>query len=151
MSLIIFRNKSEIPDTIDYINSNDLFFNEKTTIPDTPLAKEILKKVDKADYYSELVFTSRTKDLGNLFKNYLSSGTKTLLNIISNPDKCFNLAECGINVLDFIPKIKDGIVLWEHISLFPEDEDESCDIVYKDKQFTNIYEFLNYARYEDED
>ena len=47
MSLIIFRNKSEIPDTIDYINSNDLFFNEKTTIPDTPLAKEILKKVDQ--------------------------------------------------------------------------------------------------------
>lgn len=46
-------------------------------------------------------FYGRTANYGSLRKDYLSSGTKTLLNIISHPDKCFDVCECGGNVLSF--------------------------------------------------
>ncbi|MDE7307768.1 MAG: DUF4869 domain-containing protein [Lachnospiraceae bacterium] len=62
-------------------------------------------KIDKAEYTTSLTFLERTNILGNLNKSMLSTETKTLLNIINHPDICFNVAECGNNALQFLPKI----------------------------------------------
>ena len=151
MSLNIYRTKEELrKNGIECEMSNDLFFNKNTFINNNDFVKTILRKIDKADYYSDTMFVGRTKDWGNINKNHLSTGTKTLLNILSYPEKCFSLEECGSNALDFVPKIKEGNVLWECIVLFPEDDDESCDIKYKGKKYTNIYDFLDDVRRDDE-
>jgi len=146
MSLIVYNSRECVPEKLRIVDNNGAFFDMHTMIPDTDLAKEILKTVDKAGYYSEQAFTSRTKEMGNLYRTCLSTGTKTLLNIITHPDICFNVTECGINAVDFFRYITNGIVLWPVINMFPEDDYEGCDIVYQDKHFTNIYEFLNFVR-----
>ena len=151
MSLMVYSKREDVPKNIKIIDSNDLYFNNMSIIPDTPISHEILRKIDKAEYNSDLTFIGRTKEIGALYKQYLSSGAKTLLNIIQHKDKCFNLIECGNNVLQFIPKLNDGFVLWELIVAIPEEEDEKCDIIYNDKHYDNFTELLEYVRHgEDE-
>ena len=145
MSLTVYHTKKEVPQSLTIVRNNDIFFEMNTNIPNTEVAHEILATVDKAKYVSEKTFEGRTKEWGALFKNYLSTGTKTLLNILSNPDKCFDIVECGNNALELLSRIKDGYVLWEYIVVFPDEEEISCDILYKGNHFTDFYEFLGFA------
>ena len=148
MSLSVYNCKNDIPENVQYVDSNDLFFNIHTDIPDSELSREILKNIEIAEYAGPKKFKGRTKEFGEIYKEYLSTGTKTLFNIISYPDKCFDLVECGTNALDFVAKIHDGHVFWKNIIAFPED-DESCDINFKGKHYENIIDFLNSVRYSD--
>lgn len=141
MSLHIYRSVVEVPSGIRVVNGNDLFFNARTLLSDTALVADILSTVDKAKYNSDLTFIGRTKELGALNKSMLSTGTKTLLNIIAYPDRCFNVVECGINALQFLPKITDGHILWELPVVVCRDRFE-CDINYRGRNYVDFHEFL---------
>ena len=144
MSLHIYRSADEVPEGIRVVTNNNLFFNARTPISNTELTSDILATVDKARYNSGFTFIGRTPELGALNKSMLSTGTKTLLNIISYPDVCFNVVECGLNALCFLPRIKDGYVVWRFPLISYHDEAD-CDIVYKGISFTDFYKFLKFV------
>lgn len=142
MSLIIYTEKKYIPHNLKFININDSFFDVYTQLNDDDLCKDILLKIDKAEYNTPLTFLGRTKALGNLNKSMLSTGTKTLLNIINHPDKCFNVAECGNNALQFLPKIQKGNILWE-MPAIAYCGTADCDIILNGIQYYNFYKLLH--------
>ena len=145
MALYIYTNKSKVPKDIKIVDFNDNYFNLNTLIQNSDLVKDILALIDKAVYNSDKTFVGRTKELGALNKSMLSTGTKTLLNIIMHPDVCFNTIECGSNALEFIPLIKNGKVLWEIpvLSTIPKDK---CDIILNEtKYFTDFHSLQKYV------
>ena len=87
-------------DSKDWIIKNDLFFNLNTSneeMSDNEVA--LIKQVDDAkltpDKYIETKY-----GLGTI--RNLSSGCKTLLNIVKHPEKVVCVEECGPNVLKVI-------------------------------------------------
>ena len=113
MALTVYTNKNDIENSgKDLVIINDLFFDSETVLSNSSLVKKILSDIDKAEYNSDLTFIGRTKELGALNKSMLSTGTKTLLNIIQHPDKCFSVCECGNNVLSLLPLISEGSIYW---------------------------------------
>ena len=88
-----------------------------------------------------LAVKKRTKELGALNKNMLSTGTKTLLNIIQHPDKCFSVCECGNNALSLLPLITEGSIYWS-IPVVAYNGDSACDIICNGKEYKDFYEFL---------
>lgn len=112
-----------------------------TLLSNTDVVSDILSVVDKAKYSSDLTFIGRTKELGALNKSMLSTGTKTLLNIINYPDRCFNVVECGNNALQFIPRLAEGHILWELPVVVCRDRFE-CDIDYRGRHYVDFHEFL---------
>lgn len=84
----------------DWILKNDLFFNLYTSNQKlTDFDKKAIKDIDNAqvpdDYHIETKY-----GLGTI--RNLSSGCKTYLNIVKNPDKVVSVEECGGNVLEKI-------------------------------------------------
>ncbi len=148
MSLVVYLRKEDIPSTLRYVDNNDVYFVANTPIPDTPLAREILKTIDKAEYCSDKTFTCRTNGMGNLTREYLSTGTKTLLNIMSHNDCCFNIVECGDNALNYLRKLNSGYVFWNSIVWVPtfSDNTDSCDIMCNNQHFTNVSDFVVFVR-----
>lgn len=71
------------------MENNDAYFAIYSKVPDTPEVRKILFDVDNADYLSESMFHSRYPNLGNTSALHLSTGMKTLLNVLQHPDKCF--------------------------------------------------------------
>ena len=147
MSLNVYTRKDFIPSGVVLIDSNDSYFEGCGLIPDTELSHLILREIDKATRASDLYFTPRNPDVGNLSRNNLSTGTKTLLNIINTPSLCFSLVECGDNALELLPLIRHGNVFWEHPVAFVGAYD-ACDIVLNSQiSFSSYTEFLNYCLY----
>lgn len=142
MCLKIYTDKKDIPKDMMFINYNDLFFAGETLL-NNDISNEIMKRVDKATYSSPHTFVGRDKQLGNLSKGLLSTGCKTLLNIAKNPDKCFDVTECGPNALSILPLITEGNILWE-VPVLHYRGNTSCDITIHDKHFTDFREFLSY-------
>lgn len=133
MSLTIYTDKNKIPKEMELIDYNDLFF-EEVNLVDNEITKKILMDIDKATYNSPLTFIGRDSSLGALNKSNLSTGSKTLLNIVSNKDKCFDVAECGQNALSLIPYIKNGNILWKVPVLHYLGDCEQCDIIMDNKK-----------------
>lgn len=148
MSLKIYRSVDEVPSEIKVVNSNDSFFNVMTDLTNTELVCNILRTVDKAEFNSNQTFIGRTKELGALHKSMLSTGTKTLINIIQHPEFCFNVVECGNNVLQFIPKITEGHILWELPVAVCRDRPK-CDIDYRGRHCAEFLEFLSQVEREE--
>lgn len=142
MCLSIYTKKSEIPKELQLIKFNDLFFNG-VSIPQTALAKNILWVIDHAKYNSPETFIGRDESLGALNKSMLSTGCKTLLNIITHPDICFDLIECGENALEMLPLITNGKVYWKNPVAFPSN-DTACDICIQDKHFSSYMDALGF-------
>ena len=87
-------------DSKDWIIKNDLFFNLNTSneeISDNEVA--LIKQVDDAKLTADKHIETKY-GLGTI--RNLSSGCKTLLNIVKHPDKVVNVEECGPNVLKII-------------------------------------------------
>ncbi len=142
MALVVYTDKKDIENSgKDLVMINDLFFNYDTVLEDSELVRFILSTIDKASYNSSLTFIGRTKELGALNKNMLSTGTKTLLNIIQHPDKCFSVCECGNNALSLLPLITEGSIYWS-IPVVAYNGDSACDIICNGKEYKDFYEFL---------
>ena len=91
-------------DSKDWIIKNDLFFNLNTgneEMSDNEVA--LIKQVDDAKLTSDKHIETRY-GLGTI--RNLSSGCKTLLNIVKHPEKVVCVEECGPNVLFAMDNIK---------------------------------------------
>ncbi len=139
--LKVYRAPDDVPNGIRIVRDNDEYFNYNTLLQDNALTRDILSTIDKAEYISELTILGRTKSLGALNKQVLSTGTKTLLNILGSSSDCFDLRECGDNVLRFLPRVTDGHVIWD-MPCLAYCGDPDCDIEYKGKRYRDFYEFL---------
>ncbi|MDO5150614.1 MAG: DUF4869 domain-containing protein [Oscillospiraceae bacterium] len=154
MSLTIYSAFHKPPKEVNVISQNDVYFDGLTGLTGNEVEAKILSTIDKARYCSSRSFYSRASGTIALDKSQLSTGTKTLLNVLSSPDLCFNVCECGDNVLELIPLIVQGKIYWD-IPFIAYTGNPECDIIYGGKYYDNFYDFLstiNEGRYdEDED
>lgn len=79
---------------------NDWYFNLYTSNEEiSEKEMEMIELIDHAKVTRDKHIETKY-GLGTL--RNLSSGCKTLLNVIKNPDKIVNIEECGNNVLDLL-------------------------------------------------
>lgn len=144
MSLNVYTRKEDIPKGMILVSDNDSYFSGETLLSGSDFCKLVLRNIDKAEYVSEFCFTGRTKEFGNLNKDLLSTGTKTLLNIESSPDLCFNAIECGYNAISLLPLIKEGNILMPKQLYLYDGRHEDCDISCNNMQYSIFSDFLSY-------
>lgn len=77
---------AEIPKDVKVVKSNDSYFNAHTKIQDSDFCRTVLKEIDKAERVSDKSFKGRSDRFADLDRQFLSTGTKTLLNIVQNPN-----------------------------------------------------------------
>lgn len=107
--ITIFKNKKDIPSDMEYIELNDVFFNQNTVSKLDDRANAIVETIDNSKligkYKMESKFNGVTLDI-----DCLSTGCKTALNVLYSPDKVFCMKECGDNALDVLYGLDAGAV-----------------------------------------
>lgn len=107
--ITIFKDKKDIPRDMEYIELNDLFFNQNTVAKLDERAVTIVEQIDQAKlvgkYKIESKFNGVTLDVDRL-----STGCKTVLNVLYFPKKVFCLKECGNNALEILYNLECGYV-----------------------------------------
>lgn len=142
MSLQVY-NKTDPPMSV--IVDNDTYFDGHTELDSGDICAGVLKVIDKAVYNSPATFIGRDTSLGALYKQHLSTGTKTLLNVLSHPDKCFSTIECGYNAISYMLNFKQGNVYIPNTFIFsPGLTSDNIDIVWDGKHFTKLSELKGY-------
>ena len=96
---------TEKKDSVDWIIQNDLYFNLHTGNEEMSEKEvQLIKEIDHAELTEDKHIVTRY-GLGTI--RNLSSGCKTLLNIVKHPDKVVCVEECGPNVLKVIFGMND--------------------------------------------
>ncbi len=108
----IYKRKG-IPDSMELIDINDQYFNKYTADKLDENASEIIEKIDKSKMIDKYSISSRF-DGTKLNIDKLSTGCKTVLNIMYNNEKVFNVAECGENALSVIYALKHGNIFCDY-------------------------------------
>jgi hypothetical protein len=119
--ITIYKNKADIPKSMELIELNDLFFNQNIIERLDMRAEDVIKKIDGATLRTDYrIISGINGELLNIDK--LSTGCKTALNIYYFPEKVFSLKECGDNALDEIYAYQSGQVYSEYpiMTLFME-------------------------------
>lgn len=111
--ITIFKNKKDIPQDKEYIELNDIFFNQNTAGKLDERAAEFIEKIDGAKLLSKFKICSRFDDI-TLNIDQLSTGCKTVLNVFYYPDKVFCLKECGNNALEVLYGFEKGFAYSEY-------------------------------------
>ena len=111
--MITVYKKGSVPKSMELIEMNDIFFNKQTTELLDSRAAEIIFKIDQSIMHSRFIIRSKF-DSTALNIDKLSTGCKTALNILYNPDKIFDIRECGDNALDVIYALPDGNVFCDY-------------------------------------
>ena len=138
--ITIFKDRQDIPQNMEYIELNDLFFVQNTASVIDKQAEKIIKCVDGAELISKYKISSSFNDVA-LDIDKLSAGCKTLLNVLYYPDKVFCLKECGDNALELLYGFKKGYVYSEY-AMIPFDM-KSVTVQTKDgKKVISDYEEL---------
>lgn len=105
--ITIFKNKNDIPQNREYVELNDIFFNQKTVARLDERSENIIKKIDQVKlagrYKIESKFNGVMVDI-----DCLSTGCKTVLNVLYFPDKVFCLKESGENALEVLYQLEQG-------------------------------------------
>ncbi len=120
--ITIFKDKKDIPSDKEYIELNDVFFNQNTVAKLDERANTIIEKIDNSKLLSKYKICSRFNDV-ILDIDRLSVGCKTVLNVLYYPEKVFCLKECGNNALEEIYGLDKGSVYSDY-SLIPFDMDK---------------------------
>ncbi len=111
--ITIFKNKLDIPNNMEYIELNDLFFNQNTTALIDRRAEKFIETIDGAKLIGKYKILSRFDDVA-IDIDKLSAGCKTVLNVLYYPDKVFCLKECGNNALKILYNLEKGYVYSEY-------------------------------------
>ena len=140
--ITIFKNKKDIPDDMHYVELKDVYFNQNTVSVLDDRAGAIVEKIDASrligKYKIESKFNGVTLDI-----DCLSTGCKTVLNVLYFPEKVFCLKECGDNALEVLYSLEAGTVYSDY-AIIPFDMDK---VKVSDKNGTRIisdYEELKY-------
>lgn len=107
--ITIVKNKKDIPDDMEYVELNDVFFNQNTASLLDEKAVDIVQAIDHSTMISKYKMRSRFDDIV-LDIDQLSTGCKTILNVRYFPNKVFCLKECGDNVLRILYQFNEGYV-----------------------------------------
>ena len=99
----------DIPDDMQYVELNDLFFVQNTVSMIDEKAKNIVENIDGAKIVGKYKIMSGFNNV-LLDIDKLSAGCKTILNVLYYPDKVFCMKECGDNVLELLYGLENGNV-----------------------------------------
>lgn len=114
--ITIFKDKKDIPNDMEYIELNDVFFNQNTASKLNDIAIAVVKKIDQSKligkYKIESKFNGVTLDV-----DCLSTGCKTVLNVMYYPEKVFCLKECGDNALEVLYGLENGAVYSDYAAI----------------------------------
>ena len=119
--ITIYKNKKDIPEGMEYIELNDVYFNQNTASSLDGRAEKIIEDIDDSRQVGKYKIRSRFDDIV-LDIDKLSAGCKTALNILYNPDKVFCLKECGNNALEVVYSLDKGNVFSDY-AMIPFDMD----------------------------
>ena len=111
--MITVYKKNNIPKDKKIIKLNDIYFNTKTSDLLDSRAEDIISVIDKTKIINKYTIASQF-DGTNLNIDKLSTGCKTALNILYNPEVIFDIAECGDNALDVIYSFDVGSVYCDY-------------------------------------
>lgn len=115
----------------DVILCNDEFFISKTykkVMDDLNILQEI-SKLEGAEIKGSNLVSKFTGEILHL--NSLSTGCKTLLNVLEFPDKVFFIGECGNEVLEKLYSLKNASLYASNIYL-PLNNIENSIVVHAD-------------------
>lgn len=107
--ITIYKSKNDIPQDLEYIELNDIFFNQNTVVKLDERAREIIERIDESKWLSKYKIESKFNGTA-LDIDCLSTGCKTVLNILYFPDKVFCIKECGDNALEILYYLNGGSV-----------------------------------------
>lgn len=107
--ITIFKNKKDIPSDMDYVELNDVFFNQNTVSKLDDRANAIVEKIDDSKLIGKYKIESKFNGVA-LDIDCLSTGCKTVLNVLYFPEKAFCLKECGDNALEVLYELDAGAV-----------------------------------------
>ena len=107
--ITIFKNKKDIPQNMEYIELNDLFFNKHTVLKLDGRAEEIIERIDGVKQLSKFKIESKFNGV-MLDIDCLSTGCKSVLNVMYSPEKVFCMKECGENALECMYALENGYV-----------------------------------------
>ena len=153
--LTIYTQRSDIPSSLRFVNNNDVYFAARTKLQDTPVISTILSEIDGAIRLSDVTFSGKFEGNISLNKSFLSTGTKTLLNILQHSDTCFDVLECGDNakaLLGLISlNVSQAYVLWERNTIpYVLDKYISCDIMRNGVHYTDMNALADAMMYGDD-
>lgn len=135
----VFKKKA-LPKNVELIKINDVYFNKYTSEKLDEKAKDIIFRIDKSILIDKYTIGSRF-DGTKINIDKLSTGCKTTLNILYNPDKIFDISECGENALEEIYSLSEGNVYCEYPMIaFDMDKAEAIDT--KGSRIIDDYEEL---------
>lgn len=111
--MITIYKHGQIPKSIETVKLNDVYFNKYTAQMLDNRANRIIEKIDHAELTGQYTIKS-CFDGTTLNTDKLSSGCKTVLNVMYNPDKVFDIRECGDNALDMIYSLDEGKICCDY-------------------------------------
>ena len=111
--MITIYKKKQIPKNMELIVLNDIYFNKFTVSMIDDKAAEIISKIDNSVMLSNYTISSKF-DGGVLNIDKLSTGCKTVLNVLYNPDKIFDIRECGDNAIDVLYGLQTGNICCDY-------------------------------------
>lgn len=138
--ITIFKNKKDIPRDMEYVELNDIYFNQNTAAKLDDRAKLIIETIDEAKLVSKYKIQSRFHGI-ILDVDKLSAGCKTVLNVLYHPEKVFCLKECGNNALEVLYGLTSGNVYSDY-ALIPFEMNEVNVQSSLGKRVINDYEEL---------
>ena len=110
--ITIFKDKEDIPQNMEYIELNNLFFDQNTIDRLDNRAWETLRHID------DIFFIQNKFKYGingeELDMDKLPVGYKTLLNVLYYPDKVFSMKDCGKKIIEELYKFEKGNVCSEY-------------------------------------
>ena len=145
MALNVYLNKLDIPKDMRVIRLNDVTFNLALYkgFSVTEDVKKIIKKIDDAEYLQGIDIRSRYGNITSL--ENLSTGCKTLINVVAYPESVVSCEECGNNVLQEIFKLKKGNIF---LSALPSGLEQPIDVnLHFDKKTVHFDDMVSFANY----
>ncbi len=138
--ITIYKSKMDIPQDMEYVELNDIFFNQNTVIKLDERAKKIVEQIDGAKLVGKYKIESKFNGV-LLDVDCLSTGCKTVLNVQYFSDKVFCLKECGDNALELLYNLEQGSVYSDY-AVIPFDMERIKVIVGKENRVIDDYEEL---------
>jgi hypothetical protein len=125
--MITIYKKKPGKNGLELVTLNDVFFNRYTAQMLDKKAGDIIEKIDSSKMVDKYTISSKF-DGTVLNSDKMSTGCKTVLNIIYNPNKIFDISECGDNALDVIYSLPKGNVYCSYPFIsFDMDKVYVCD------------------------
>lgn len=138
--ITIYKDKKDMPETTEYVELNDIFFNTRTVLRIDERAEMVVETIDHAKLISKYKIQSPFNGV-TLDIDCLSTGCKTILNVMYFPDKIFCIKECGDNALEFLYGLEQGLVYSDY-ALIPFDVGPVAVISDNKRKVISDYEAL---------